>query len=123
MECSPSFKLYLVSPDSISEVPLEVASLVCTVVFHPEIKGLQESMLDSFLQLQNQKSFQDRQQVRSEIYSQSVKLEKVEEDLLSVLVDQESGHMEEPHVNKSILLLNKTYEDAMERQVLKIVFV
>ncbi len=105
------------SPDSLSALPPQVASLVCTVVFHPEVTGLQESILDSFLQLHNQKTFQDRSQLREEIHSQSVQLEKVERELLEVLAEQESGHVEDPRAAKSILTLNKAYEDAEERQV------
>lgn len=115
MECSPNFRLYLVSPDPISAVPPRIASLVCTVVFQPELAGLQESILDSFLQLQNQKTFQDRAQLRSEIHSQSLKLEEVEKELLKSLVKQEGGELEDPKAAKQILSLNKSYEDAMER--------
>lgn len=105
------------SPDSLSVVPPEVASLVCTVVFHPEVSGLQESILDSFLQLQNQKTSQDRTQFRVEIHSQSVQLEKVEKELLKVLAEQDSGQVEDPRAAKNILALNKAYENAQERQV------
>lgn len=115
VECNPDFRLYLVSPDSISTVPPRIASLVCTVVFHPELAGLQECILDSFLQLQNQKSFQDRIQLRAEIHSQSLKLERVERELLEALVKQESGGLEDPRAAKHILSLNKSYEDAVER--------
>lgn len=119
MECNPSFRLYLVSPDSISVVPPGVASLVTTVVFYPEIRGLQESVLDAFLKLQNQKTSHDRGLLRDEIYSQSVQLEEVEEELLKVLVKQENGHLEDPRAAKHILFLNKSYEDAKERQVFR----
>ena len=103
------------SPDSLSVLPPHVASLVCTVVFQPEVSGLQESILDSFLQLHNQKSSQDRARLRIEIHSQSVQLEMVENELLEVLAEQESGHVEDPHAAKHILALNKAYEDARER--------
>jgi hypothetical protein len=85
------------------------------VVFHPELVGLQESILDSFLQLQNQKSFQDRIHLRNEIYLQSLKLEEVEKGLLEALVKQEGGELEDPKMAKHILSLNKAFEDAMER--------
>ncbi len=96
-------------------MPPRIASLVCTVVFHPEIKGLQECILDAFLQLQNQKTSQDRAQLRAEIHFQSSKLEEMEQELLEALVKQESGHLEDPKAAKHILSLNKSYEDAMER--------
>lgn len=98
-------------------MPPRIASLVCTVVFHPEIAGLQESILDSFLQLQNQKTFQDRAQLRTEIHCQSLKLEEVDRELLEALVKQESGELEDPRAAKHILSLNKSYEDAMERYI------
>lgn len=115
VECSPNFKLYLVSSDSLSILPPQVASLVCTVVFHPEVSGLQESILDSFLQLQNQKTSQDRTYLRIEIHSQSLQLEKVEKELLEVLAEQENEQVEDPRAAKNILALNKAYEDAEER--------
>ena len=118
LECSPNFKFYLISPDSVSTIPPLVASLVCTVIFHPEIQGIKESNLDSFLQLQNLKTHQDRERLRGEIYSQLVKLEEVEKELLKVLVEQERDHVEEPCVTKNILSLNVAYEYAMERQVI-----
>lgn len=93
----------------------QVASLVCTVVFHPEVSGVLESILDSFLQLQNQKTSQDRAYLRVEIHSQSVQLEKVEKELFEVLAEQENGQVEDPRAAKSILALNKAYEDAEER--------
>ena len=79
------------------------------------MKGLQEAILDSFLQLQNQKTSQDRAQLRVEIHTQAVKVEKVEAELLKVLVEQEVGHIEEPKAAKTVLHLNKAYEDAVER--------
>lgn len=115
VECSPNFRLYLVSPDPVSAVPSRIASLVSTVVFQPELVGLRESILDSFLQLQNQKSFQDRVQLRTEIQCQSLKQEEVEKELLEALVKQEGGELEDPKAAKHILSLNKSYEDAMER--------
>lgn len=92
-----------------------VTSLVNAVLFHPEIQGLQESTLNSFLRLQNQKTFQDRKQLRVEIHSQSVKAEEVEKELLRALVEQESSHVEDTQATKTILHLNKMYEDAMEK--------
>lgn len=121
VECSPSFRLFLVSPDQISDVPATVASLVCTITFHPEVRGLQEILLDSFLRLQNQKQHQDRTGLRTEIHSQALRLESVEGELLKVLVEEEDGHMEEPKAAKTVLSLNKAYEDAMERYVIHII--
>lgn len=115
MECSPKFQLYLVSPDSVASLPPLMASLLCTVTFHPEIAGLQEAILDSFLRLQNQKTSQDRAQLRQELHTQAVRLETVEAELLQVLVQQEAGHIEEPKVAKTVLHLNKAYEDSQER--------
>ncbi len=115
MECNPNFKLYLFSPDQISSLPPRVGSLVCTTLFIPETKGIQELILDSFLQLQNMKTFQEREQLRIELYRQSEKLEMVEKELLKVLVKQEGGHIEESQATKSILALNKSCEDALER--------
>ena len=115
IECNPNFRLFLISLDPVSALPPRVASLVCTVVFHPELRGMQESILDSFLQLHNQKTFQDRLQLREEIYSQSLKLEEVESELLNALVKEECEHLEDPKAAKHVLLLNKSYEDALER--------
>ena len=115
MECNPDFKLCLLSPDPPSAVSPQITSLVCTVFFHPEIQGMQESILDAFLQLQNQKTFQEREQLRAEIYSQSVKLEKAGKELLEIIVEQDGSHVEEPRATKTILQLNSSYEDAMER--------
>lgn len=115
MECSPGFRLILVSPDPLHVVPPELASLVRIVIFHPEMMGIQQSILDSFLCLQNQKMSHSREQLRAEMYSQSLKLIKTEKELLQVLVEQESGHLEVPLITKTILLLNKAYEDAMEK--------
>lgn len=115
VECNPRFKLFLVSPDSVSSLSPLVTSLVNAVLFHPEIQGLQESTLNSFLRLQNQKTFQDRKQLRVEIHSQSVKAEEVEKELLRALVEQESSHVEDTQATKTILHLNKMYEDAMEK--------
>ena len=76
---------------------------------------MQGLLLDSFLELQNAKTFHDREQLRLEIYHQTVKLQTCENKLLQLLANQDGGQFEEPHANKGILTLNKAYEDAQER--------
>ena len=115
MECDPSFRLVLISHDSLDEVPPEVASLLSTVVFHPEIMGIQQSTLDAFLRLQNLAMSHNREKLRVEMYSQSLKLIETDNELLEVLVEQENGHIEEPLITKTALLLNNAYGDALER--------
>ena len=114
IDCSPKFKLVLFSSDDISSVPADIASMVNIVSFHPEIYGIQQSILDSFLHLHNEKISQNRDSLRNEMYSQTVKLEAAEKVLLELLMNQENFSMEELHVNKNILSLNKTFEDALE---------
>jgi len=115
VDCSPKFKLILFSSDEISAVPADVASMVSIVSFHPEIYGIQQSILDSFLCLHNEKISQNRRFLRNEMYNQTVKLEEAEKALLELLMNQENSNMEELHVNKNILSFNKTFEDALER--------
>lgn len=105
----------LVSTDPVSSVPTTVFSLTCVVVFQPERKGMQGLLLDSFLELYNVKTFQDREQLRLEIYTQTVKLHTGEHKLLQLLANQDGGQVEDPQAIKSILSLNKAYEDAQER--------
>ncbi len=82
------------------------------LVFQPEREGLAELHLDSFLSLQNPKTYHDRQQLRTEIHRQAERLLTVEAELLRLLAVGEG--VEEPKVTKAILLQNKAYEDAQE---------
>ncbi len=58
------FRLYLVTPSPVEEVPAEVSSLVSLVLYYPEREGVAELLLDRFLQLQNPKTSQERVQLR-----------------------------------------------------------
>ena len=115
VDCSPKFKLVLFTSDKLSAITPELASLVSIVSFHPEVYGIQQSILDSFLQLHNEKISQNRDLLRMEMYCQTVQLVKAERALLELLMKQEGGNVEDPHVTKNILSLNKAYEDALEK--------
>lgn len=115
MECSPDFKLYLVTSDHLCLIPPTLFSLVSVVEFQPERKGIEELILHSFLRLQNAKTYNDREQLRAELHTQSTNIEEVEKGLLELISHQESGHIEDPKSIKSILSLNKAFEDAQER--------
>ena len=115
MECNPGFKLYLVTSDHLCHIPTTLFSLVRVVEFQPERKGIEELILHSFLRLQNAKTYHDREQLREELHTQSAKIEEVDKGLLELISHQESGHIEDPKPIKSILTLNKAFEDAQER--------
>lgn len=109
----------MVSSDPVSILPPSIVSLTSVVMFQPEREGLKELLLDSFLSLQNPKTFHDREQVREEVHKQAVTLLTVENELLKLLVTQESGQVEEPKITKAILSRNKAYDDAQEGYVKK----
>ena len=115
VECNSGFKLYLVTSDHLCLVSPTLFSLARVVEFQPERKGIEELILHSFLRLQNAKTYSDREQLRLELHTQSAKTEEVEKGLLELISHQESGHIEDPKSIKSILTLNKAYEDAQER--------
>ena len=115
VECNPDFMLYLVSSDHVSLVSPTLFSLVTVVEFQPERKGIEELLLNSFLQLQNVKTYNDRQLLRRELQTQSARTEEVERQLLQLIAHQESELIEDPKSIKSILTLNKAFEDAQER--------
>ena len=115
MECHPDFRLYLVTHDLLELVPPTLFSVVTAVEFQPERKGVEELLLDSFLKLQNEKTYSDREELRRELHIQSTKSEEVEGSLLKLIARQESGQIEDPKSIKSILALNKAFEDSQER--------
>lgn len=115
MECHPDFRLYLVTHDPLELVPPTLFSVVTAVEFQPERKGVEELLLDSFLKLQNEKTYSDREELRRELHIQSTKSEEVEGSLLKLIARQESGQIEDPKSIKSILPLNKAFEDSQER--------
>ena len=115
MECHPDFRLYLVTHDPLELVPPILFSVVTAVEFQPERKGVEELLLDSFLKLQNEKTYSDREELRRELHIQSTKSEEVEGSLLKLIARQESGQIEDPKSIKSILALNKAFEDSRER--------
>ena len=115
MECNPDFKLYLVTSNHLCLVPPTLFSVVTMVEFQPERKGIEELILHSFLQLQNAKTYNDREQLRVELHTQSAKTEEVEKGLLELISHQENGQIEDPKSIKNILTLNKAFEDAQER--------
>lgn len=101
--------------DHLRHIPTTLFSLVRMVEFQPERKGIEELILHSFLRLQNAKTYNDREQLRAELHTQSAKIEEVDKGLLELISHQESGHIEDPKPIKSILTLNKAFEDAQER--------
>ncbi len=105
----------MLSSEVISDITPEVAYLVSIVNFFPEVYGIQQSILDSFLCLHTEKISQNRELLRKEIYSQTVKLEEAEKALLELLMEHEGTNVEESPITKNILSLNKTYEDALEK--------
>lgn len=115
VECHPNFKLYLVTSDHLCLIPQTLFSIVTVVEFQPERKGIEELLLHSFLKLQNAKTFNDREQLRSELHCQSAKIEEVEKGLLELISHQESGQIEDPKSIKRVLSLNKAFEEAQER--------
>ena len=115
LECSPDFKLYLITSDHLSLVPPTLFSAVTVVEFQPERKDVEELLLDSFLQLQNVKTYRDREDLRKELHTQISRVEEVERALLELISHQENGQIEDPKSIKSILTLNKAFEDAQER--------
>ena len=120
MECHPDFRLYLVTRDHLSSVTPQLFSMVTAVEFHPERKGIEELLLDSFLRLQNAKTHGDREDLRRELHAQSTKIEEVEGSLLELIAQQESGQVEDPKSIKNILTLNKAFEDAHERYIVRL---
>lgn len=115
MECNPDFKLFLVTSDHLSIVSPVLFSVVTVVEFQPERKGIEELLLDSFLELQNAKTYSDREELRKELHTQSARIEDVERQLLELIANEEEGQIEDPKSIKSILTLNKAFEDAQER--------
>ncbi len=112
VECYPQFKLTLISSDPLPLVPPSLAALTAVIMFQPEREGLAELLLDSFLRLQNPKTYHDRQQLRMEIQTQSDRLVTVERELLQLLARGE--RVEDSRVTKAILTQNKAFEDAQE---------
>ena len=74
-------------------------------------------LLDSFLHLQNPKSFHDRKELRRDMYDQAQRSQSVEAELLKLLAMEDSSHVDDPKVTKAILLQNKAYDDAKEGYV------
>ena len=60
----PYFRLFMVTDDPVSSVPLWIASLCSVVVFHPQCTGLESLLLEEFLSIHNQKTFLERHQLR-----------------------------------------------------------
>lgn len=100
------------SSDPLPLVPPLLAALTAVIMFQPEREGLAELLLDSFLRLQNPKTYHDRQQLKVEMQVQTERLVVVERELLQLLAGGE--RVEEPRVTKAVLQANKAFDDAQE---------
>ena len=135
-------RMWLVTGVLPEALPPELVAMTTTVLFWPEVGGLEGLFLDRFLWQQNGKIAQERHQLRKvcksvsmhatmappilavtpptsppstsqEVYSESVRGEEAERQLLAHL--SRGSNLDDHHSARDLLQINASYEDAMER--------